>query len=161
VKKTTRRKIAGLAAFLALFTSYLENEIELDYKLLDRSKAFASYSGGYVYIGDRTIRPSIDLEEGDVFVIDSRYDDEPDMKICDSYLVRSKKQRREILEILCLYEECYPSQWNRTLESMELEWTIHNLSYDLNYERNSSTDVDLDNKDEDKYSNKILQKLLK
>ena len=81
------------------------------------------------------------------------------MKICDSYKIRSSKERREILEIMCLYEECYPTDWDRSIESMQLEWTLHNLSYDFNYQRESSTDVDLDNEDEVKYTNKILQKL--
>ena len=83
------------------------------------------------------------------------------MKICNSYLVTCPKQRKEILEVLCHYEECYPTDWDRSLDSMRLEWTIHNLSHLLGYDLKSSRDVDLDNADEEYYQNKVLVKLLK
>ena len=61
-----------------------------------------------------------------------------------------------------IYEELYPSEWNRTIESMRLEWFVHNASHMFNYKLDHSDDVDLDNDDQLKYENvNILNKLLK
>ena len=78
------------------------------------------------------------------------------MKIKNSYLILDSKTRKEILESLIKYENENPSNWNRTIETMELEWEAHNILYYLNYKKDHTTDVDLDNNDEDKYL-KILK----
>ena len=83
------------------------------------------------------------------------------MKVVDSYKIHRYKEKMEILKILECYEECFPSKWERSIDSMQLEWTLHNLSYDFNYQRSSSTDVDFNNDEEEDYDSKILSKLLK
>ena len=67
--------------------------------------------------------------------------------------------RNEILEILQEYERQFPSDWDRTTESMRLEWLMHNLSYRFDYQPGRTESVDLNNNDEGKYDNKILQRI--
>ncbi len=83
------------------------------------------------------------------------------MKIYSSYRIHDKEIRNDILEVLCRYEVCYPSRWNRSIEFMRLEWTIHNISYLFHNRRDRTRDVDLDNFDEKNYDKKILNKILK
>lgn len=40
--------------------------------------------------------------------------------------------------------------WNRTVDSMVVEWGLHNWAYELNIAKSSTTSVDLDNRDEGK-----------
>lgn len=58
----------------------------------------------------------------------------------------------EISSMLLAYNDENPSipSWNRTLNSMVIEWDIHNKVYDMGYARDSTADVDLNNKDEGK-----------
>ena len=44
---------------------------------------------------------------------------------------------------------------------MRLEWLMHNLGYRFNYKKDHTTDIDLDNDDEEKFNKKILNWLLK
>lgn len=155
-----RRKLAGVGAFFVLLSFRVWRPKELQYEILDNHEAYASYSGGLIYIG-KYKHHHYSLEEGDVFVLDSRWDANPDMKIYNSYKILNSKEREEILSILSEYEKENPSKWDRSLESMELEWTLHNLGYYFNIKRDSSTDVDLDNSDEELYQNKVLQKIFK
>ena len=83
------------------------------------------------------------------------------MCIHDSYKINDKDRRNDILEVLCLYENMYPSDWNRSLESMRLEWFMHNLGHDFNYKKDHSDHVDLNNEDEDDYDDKVLRKLFR
>ena len=160
MSKKLKRRLALLTAFFITLSAHIAHEPRLEYEILDNCPAFASYSGGKVYIGkSRSDCP--ELEEGDVFVLDCRDGNNPDMKICNSYKVCCPKQRHEIVEILCCYEEMFPSDWDRDYESMCLEWTLHNYSYTFGYDLKSSTDADLDNNEKDKYQNKVLYKLLK
>ncbi len=155
-----RRKLAGVGAFFVLLSFRVWRPKELKYEILDNHEAYASYSGGLIYIGKYKHHPYL-LDDGDIFILDSRWDNNPDMKIINSYKVLDSNERSEILSVLCEYEKENPSKWDRSLGSMELEWTLHNLGYYFNIKRDSSTDVDLDNSDEDIYQNKVLQKILK
>ncbi len=104
---------------------------------------------------------SIDVFEGDVLIEDFRYGDNPDMCIYDSYKIDDKDKRNDILEVLCLYEDMYPSSWDRSIDSMRLEWYMHNLGHYLNYKKDHNDNVDLDNEDEDDFDNKVLTRLLR
>ena len=158
VKDKWKRLLTFLTAFIITLSCHMGIEPSLEYELLEDSPAFARYSGGNVYIDKERGRC---IRDGDVLVLDQRDSKDPNIKICDSFKIESYKQRKEILEILCLYEQCFPTDWDRTLESMLLEWRIHNGSFFFDYEINSSVDVDLNNADEEKYDHVVLQKLLK
>ena len=54
----------------------------------------------------------------------------------------------------------YPSVWERSIESMRNEWEVHNWAYRFDYKKNRTTDVDFNIGDEEKYSSKILTKML-
>ena len=147
-------------AILSAYTITIPN-YETNYELLDNSPAFAKCNCGTVYIGNKNFLKSIPKDSNVILVEDKRRTKEPDMIIYDSCRICSKEDRNEILEILQEYERQDPSDWDRTIDSMRLEWLMHNISYDLNIDHNRTTDVDLDNEDEEKYSSKILQYLFR
>lgn len=119
--------------------------------------AFDKYSKGQVYIGNKEFLDNLDnINETDILVEDQRNSNNPSMKIRNSYLITDSNTRNEILNILLNYEKQDPSDWDRTIETMDLEWEAHNVLYYLNYKKDHTTDVDLDNEDEKKY-----EKLLK
>lgn len=104
-------------------------------------------------------------DDNNIYVIDSRYDDDPNMIVYNSYKINSLDEIKEILKILKEYERQYPSEWERSILSMEYEWIVHNLSYYLNIYPDSSKDVDLNNADEGvlipKFEDKIKEKILR
>ena len=164
-----KKALISVGLTVLLLGAYVESDYNYNrtYEILDDSNpAFASYSDGNIYIGNTRFLKDIYYsglyQDGDIFVLDKRnYDTNPDMKVISSCTIKDKNIRNDIIEVLQIYEEMYPSNWNRTTESMRLEWYMHNASYDFNYEKDRTCDVDLDNEDEDKYNNKILNKILK
>ena len=120
----------------------------------------AKYRYGSVYI-IKDLREIDSIDENDIIILDQRNKSNPNMKIISSHEITDKNIRNDIIEILLEYEKMYPSKWDRTIESMRLEWFVHNLFYDINYKRDHTDNVDLDNDDENKYQNKILNKILK
>ena len=135
-----------------------------NYTITEDEEYFAKYSKGKVYIGRIDYIESLKgkVNTDDILVIDTRNTkNDPNMQIISSYEISNKDTRNEILEILLKYEELNPSPWDRTIESMRLEWFVHNLSHSFNYKKDHSDDVDLDNDDQEKYENvKVLNKLL-
>lgn len=105
------------------------------------------------------------IDDDNIYVIDYRNVDDPNMTIWNSYKIISLKEMRSILEVLKEYENKYPSNWNRTINSMEYEWILHNVAYYLNIFTNNSKDVDLNNEDEGKlipkFEDKIKEKVFK
>ena len=153
-----------VGALLALLTYHcVDYEYKPTYEILDEcDEAFARYSKGRIFIGSKEYLASLeDVNDTDILVEDLRDSENPDFKIHNSYLITDRNIRNEILVVLCEYEKCHPSNWDRTIESMRLEWLAHNLSYIFNYEQHRTTDVDLDNNDEEYYNNYVLQKVLK
>lgn len=164
-KKKRIIAISTLSALLA-FTLYYVHEYEYTprYSLYaEDSLPYGKYSKGDVYIGDEEYIESIkdNINEDDILIIMGYQDGEPNATILSSYEITSKGERDEILRILKHYEIENPSEWNRSLESMRLEWTVHNILYNLGYKRDRTKDCDLDNPEEKIYSNKILQRLIK
>ena len=121
------------------------------YEILEEEDgAFAKCSCGTIYIGVILVEDQRRSEDRD-----------PNMKIYDSCFFDSAEDRNEVLEVLLEYEKRDPSSWDRSLESMQLEWLIHNLSYQVRYEEKRSADVDLNNEDEKYYDSFLLQKLFR
>ncbi len=163
-KKKWRRRmlIAGMTLSLLAYGGY-EHVYVPQYEIMDEThQEFACYSQGRIFIGNRRFLIGLkDLKEGDILVLDQRNNSDPNMKIISSYEINDKDVRNEILEVLCRYEEMYPSDWDRTIESMRLEWLMHNLSYDFNNQQHRTRDVDLNNDDERYYDNWFLNLILK
>lgn len=150
------------AAVMVTSVFFCEHHFHPKYKILNSEEAFAEYSNGVVYIGDIDYIKLIkeDVNENDILVVDERNTDDPNMLIYNSYRITSKEERNEILCILEEYERLYPSEWNRSIESMRNEWQVHNLFYLLNYKLDHTTDVDLNNEDEEIFNNYILSRVL-
>jgi len=114
------------------------------------------YSDGLIYIGDdKCISTILNKKENDYLVLDDRSKSNPDMKIYNSYKIQDEAKMKEIINILLAHEELRPSNWNRTLNSLLNEWDAHNKLYNLHIQRERTADVDLDNRDEDLYKNKL------
>lgn len=161
--KKYKKNILYLSTILFFITYYLKNDYNYNasYEIVDDT-FFATYSNGLVYIGNEKYLDSIECNENDILICDSRDKlEDPDMVIYNSFNITDKNIRNEILEIVCEYEKNYPSNWNRSIESMRVEWFMHNIGYFFNYKRDRTTDVDLNNNDEEKYNKKILRKVLK
>ena len=134
--------------------------INEEYKIYS-SEPYARYSDGNIYIGKKSYIDKIrDDTTNDIYIIDDRNNINPNMSICNSYEIRDNKLKSNILDVLLEYEKEYPSRWNRTKSSMLLEWIAHNYCYNLTFRTQSTQHVDLDNKDEKKYS-LLLPKMLK
>ena len=162
MKRSTKKRILFLSILLVLAINHLDDyEYHPNYEILENSEAYACYRDGNIYIGDEKYLRSIDCNPEDVLICDNRDKEDCDFKILDSYKIRDKEARNDIIEVLLKYEEEDPTKWYRTKETMRLEWFVHNMSHDLSFERKSSSDVDLDNDDENKYDNKVLRKIFK
>ena len=74
------------------------------------------------------------------------------MQIYSSYKISDTNVRNEILNILMEYEKKHPSKWERSLNSMKVEWFVHNLLHLFNYRLDHTTDVDFNNADEEIYN---------
>lgn len=152
---------AGAACIIFSIYPYKHN-YHPHYTILNDDGPFAQYSNGYVYIGDREYLQGLhNITENDVLILDERDDRDPNLSIFNSGKIKDKETRNEILEIICVYEFMYPTKWYRSIESMRFEWFCHNVSYYLNYKVDQSCDVDLNNKDEKKYDNEFVRRLLR
>lgn len=163
-KLKLRKNLFILFSSIALYSAYrYATRYEANYKILEDESidAYASYVDGLIYIGDFfTISDLIDqVNEGDILVIDKRLSDDPDMKILDSYRITDVNDIKDILNCLIEYESENPTLWDRTLTSMVTEWKAHNFLYRINYQRCRTTDVDLNNEDEDVYNSIFLRKM--
>ena len=165
-KNRLRNGLIFIGILVVLLTRYNKDyEYSPNYEIVEEvGHEFAKYSEGKVFIGTkRELIGLIDeIGENDIVVIDQRRNNsDPNMRIVDSYKVKDKEIRNEILEIICKYEEKYPTVWDRTIETMRLEWYMHNVSFLLNHQIDRTGDVDLDNDDEEYYNIKLLNKILR
>ena len=125
--------------------------VSKDYEI-GSSIPFATYNDSNVYIGDQDFIYSIrDDKTNDVYILDQRDANDPSMSVINSYEIRKTKEMEKIIQVMLEYEELYPSKWNRTKNSMLIEWIMHNICYDINYKRERAEKVDLNNGDELKY----------
>lgn len=99
-------------------------------------------------------------DESDIIIVDQSDFNDPNIKIMSSYRVTDVQEMRKILEIIREYCNNKDSEWNRSIESMLNEWTIHNICSSLLIKRSSTDDVDLNNADEIVYKSKIITKIL-
>lgn len=121
-----------------------------DYDIKD-NPVFATYDTGKIYITKQST--SIEENLGDIIILDMR-DEKENMQIVSSYRIVDGKTQLEIIDILLVYNELYPSRipWIRSRESLFNEWLIHNIAYYLNYKRDHSDNVDFQNNEERRYS---------
>lgn len=140
------------------------NEIIFNTKYSIQDKLFATYNNNFVYIGtEHEINEILSADSNSIYIYDKRNNNNPDIAIYNSYKINNIEDIKIILEILLEYENKYPTNWYRTIKSMENEWLIHNICYKLNIEPNRTSEVDLDNNEEERYQHfiKILIEVLK
>lgn len=153
----TSRIIILTIVFITLTTiNKLNPNHTNNYQILKNEKAYARYDDGLIYIISDKEKPNIKLNKGDILVIDSRRKKDPNMIVKSSFEIRNKDKRNTIINVIQEYEKDYPSKWERSNETMRLEWLIHNMSCDCNYKSSHSCSVDFNNGDEKKYNKKIL-----
>ena len=116
---------------------------------------YAIYQNGTIYICHDV--KDIDYQKDDIVILDLR-DEKEDICIRDSYRLDDISSQEALIQLIIDYNKLYPSQklWQRSEESLLNEWLIHNLAYKLNISRERTSDVDFENKEENKYL--ILQK---
>ncbi len=101
------------------------------------------YSDGIVRISEINT-PS---QENTVNVLDLRDYGNPGMKVIDSYKIRDIDAMKEIIEIMLDYnnKNYITPSWNRSEDSMVIEWILHNMFYDLGILVDHSGDTDFNN----------------
>ena len=124
---------------------------------------YATCESGDVYIGKEKDLKRLDekVRRNSVLIIDERTCDDPNMKIMKSYAITSKSEMASIAGIMQEYNEEYPSNWNRSTDSIINEWEIHNICSDFSFMPSHTDDVDLNNGDEIIYKSKFLSKVLR
>jgi len=88
-----------------------------------------------------------------IYITDNRCEENQNIRIYNSYKIKRTKEMLEILKILIEYENRYPTDWYRTIESMKNEWITHDICYILGIEIVRTGEVDFDNNDEENYKN--------
>ena len=103
----------------------------------------------YVYIGKHS---NYSTPPNAIKVVDDRGVRNANIRIMDSYKINDVNIQKEILSLIQQYSNNTPSLyvWDRTLDSLILEWDIHNKAYNFYISRSSTAHVDLDNDDEGK-----------
>lgn len=160
MKNLDRNKKAFLILSTYILILFSPKKVNKDYDVICNNdyciasnEPYASYKYGNIYIGDiEYIKSIVDNDSNNIYIIDDRKSLNPDMAICNSHKIKDINFMNEIIDLLLKYEKEYPSNWNRTKESMIKEWIVHNIFYDFDFKRDSTERVDLDNKDEKKYS---------
>lgn len=171
-KKTNRKIIiASLCSIACLSYCCYDVDYNPQYEILaEEDGPYGKYSNGLIYIGDQDYINSIkdEVNETDVLIIigsnyneDTNQNNDPNVKILSSCEITDPEDRLEILNVLEIYSKVNDTAWHRSIESMRVEWTVHNILYDLHYKRYRTEDTDLNNSEEEFYSNFILQRIIK
>ena len=136
--------------------------INQEYDQSNTKVPFATTSRGDIYIAKlRDIRKiAKTADDNSVLIVDQRSAKDPNIKIKSSKEITNKDEMKEILEVVQVYNETYPSDWERSTEAMMNEWEVHNICSDLSVLPSHTDDVDFNNDDELLYKPKILTKLL-
>ena len=170
-KKRIRLLIASLCSVACISYYCYDVDYNPQYSIIaEHDGPFGKYSNGFIYIGNQEYIDNIkdSVNENDVLIIvgdnyneDTKNNNDPNAKILSSYEITDPEDRLEILEVLEIYSIVHDTDWRRSVESMRVEWTIHNILYDLHYKRERTEEVDLNNSEESFYSNKVLQRIIK
>lgn len=166
--RTTAFILSGIS-FCLMFSSLPDREyhptytINEEYDKSDTKNPFATTSHGDVYIGKLREMKRLEnkVDSNSILIVDQRGAKDPNMKIKSSHEITDKDEMEEILEVVQIYNETYPSDWDRSTEAMMNEWEVHNICSDLSIFPSHTDEVDFNNGDELLYSPKILTKILR
>lgn len=142
-----RFKVLLLSLFCGCFIFKESSRISYDFFGECDDCAFDYFKGINIYFVD-----SFDdvRDDDNIYVIDFRDDDDPNLVVSNSYKIRELEMINWVLKCLKMYDDMYPSLWDRSFNSMEYEWLVHNFGYDIGFLRDSCKDVDFNNYDEGK-----------
>ena len=136
--------------------TYAINE---EYTKDNSSIPFATCSNHDVYIStSKALASSSSKEEPNIFIIDQRDKPDPNMCVRESFKITDSDEMKTVIEIMQAYD-IYPSEWNRTSESMLNEWKIHNFCCGIDLFPNHTEDVDFNNADESIYNHSVITKM--
>ncbi len=167
MKKSKKAFLLLSTYLIILFTPKFKNNSTPNYSInesheYNSSIPFGTYSNGDVFIAnEETIIRIINDENEDIYIIDDRRNSDSNIQIYNSYKIDNYKEMLEITRLLLEYEKLYPSNWDRTEDSMLNEWLVHNLCFKFGYKPINTQMVDLNNADEEKYNSKLLTFLLR
>ena len=156
-KELRRRICAVISSYIVLIGCYVSswhrNEVTYNNSYQYQSEdPYAYFRNGKIYICSAEVIDRIrDDNTQDIYIIDQRDNKDPNMRICNSYEIVDPIDIYKIINILLRYEREYPSEWNRTIISMILEWLGHDASYYCGFETHRTAEVDLNNADEKQY----------
>ena len=162
MKKLDQKKKAFLLLatyFIILLTPKLkkkQNNVTYNSNYqINEDNQFATYNNYniYIYNEEHINKMNDDNDPNNIYIIDHRYEENPNIRIYNSYRIHDRNEMFEILKILLEYENRYPTNWNRTIDTMENEWIAHNIGYLLGIETIRTKEVDFDNDDEENYQN--------
>lgn len=168
MEKDNRKKILAYISMLLILLSLSHckrKNIDIeDYCVEEASQDTCySYKEGKVYICsscEEAEELSNECDKADIIVVDQSDYKDPNMKILSSYRVTDTEEMRQILQIIKGYCASKESHWDRSIESMQNEWVIHNICSSLLIRNDRTDDVDLNNGDEIIYKSKIISKIL-
>ena len=167
MKKTNRKNVLiYLMALLVALSLFYNKNKKIEVYDINDDKTYSvhcNYSKGKVYICDSMNDANKVYEvcdKNDVVVVDQTEFDDPNMKIVSSYKITDKEDMIQILNIIKDYCKNKGSNWNRSINSMQNEWLVHNICSSMLIKRSSTDDVDLNNSDENLYNSKIVGKML-
>ncbi len=148
-----KKKVLFFITSVILITTVRAKKLNnSDYNIVDKDY-YATYLGGKVYIGSKGyINKLDDITNNDILIIDERYKEDPNIRVKDSYKINNNNDRKNIIRIILDYEKRYPSDWDRSYKSMLFEWKVHNILYQLGYNKKRTSEVDFNNEDEYIYS---------
>ena len=129
-----------------LNNAYLKAKENGDYISMNKAKRRLGDKDECAKIADRQ-----SLEENDFIVMDYSFFNNPCFQVRNSYKAENDEQIRKVIDILLRYDKEKNTPWERSKESMEAEWFLHNFSYEAQFETERAMHVDFDNKDEDVY----------
>ena len=162
-KKFKYSLVIGASCVLLTPIPFLGKEYEYkepEYILLEDDPAYAVIPTGKVYIGDENYINNVVHNDNDILIIDERVDNN-NMKIVSSHQIDDKDIQNTILYIIDEYEKEYPTAWDRSIESMRIEWHAHNFFYKLNFKKTNTADVDFETSEENFYNNEIVKRVFK
>lgn len=161
-KKTKYILIIGMYGMLAFLPHKKEeNNYPIEYELLgEADDAYAIIPNGKIYIGNEDYINYLDGNENNILIVDER-DEKKNIKIVSSYRIMDRQTQNNVLAVISEYEKNNPSVWDRTTDSMLIEWRVHNMLYHINFKTSSTKDVDFENNEEILYSNNLFKKIFK
>ena len=154
-----KRILTGIVALWLMGNLSYDRKPEPHYEIVNNGTHFADYSKGRIFIGKQDELDSLEnLNEGDILILDARDEEDPDMKVMDSYKIIEPVCQEEVILVMLDYEKLDPSNWSRTEKSMLGEFCDHITAYYLGYETDSAKHVDFNNSDEGKRGFQLVKR---